>query len=130
MPLRLSSSWFVGAAIIAWILEPLVQRWLLLEPPWSWVVGITFAVLLGLSVLAHEMAHAVAAQRFGLQVRSMTIHLIGGVTAMEAETRRPWVDFVIAVVGPLDVVGPGGSRLGCLPRVPRGNRLRPSSRGS
>jgi Zn-dependent protease len=108
VPLRLSSSWFIGAAIITWILEPLVQRWLLLEPPWSWVVGITFAVLLGLSVLAHEMAHAVAAQRFGLQVRSMTIHLIGGVTAMEAETRRPWVDFVIAVVGPLTSLVLGG----------------------
>lgn len=108
VPLRLSTSWFLGAAIIAWIMEPLVRRWLLLEPPWSWIVGVTFAVLLGLSVLAHEMAHAVAAQRFGLQVRSMTIHLIGGVTAMEAETRRPWVDFVIAVVGPLTSLVVGG----------------------
>jgi Zn-dependent protease len=101
VPLQLSSSWFLGAAIIAWIFAPVVERWLLLEPPWTLVVGASFAVLLGLSVLAHEMAHAVMAQRFGLGVRSMTIHLIGGVTAMEAETKRPWVDFTIAVVGPL-----------------------------
>jgi hypothetical protein len=38
----------------------------------------------------------------------MTIHLIGGVTAMEAETRRPWVDFTIAVVGPLTSLVVGG----------------------
>ena len=108
VPLRLSTSWFVGAAIIAWIFAPVVERWLLLEPPWTLVVGASFAVLLGLSVLAHEMAHAVMAQHYGLQVRSMTIHLIGGVTAMEAETKRPWVDFTIAVVGPLTSLLVGG----------------------
>ncbi|MEO8106376.1 MAG: site-2 protease family protein [Actinomycetes bacterium] len=108
VPLRLSTSWFVGAAIIAWIFAPVVERWLLLESPWTLIVGATFAVLLGLSVLAHEMAHAVMAQHFGLKVRSMTIHLIGGVTAMEAETKRPWVDFTIAVVGPLTSLLVGG----------------------
>lgn len=108
VPLQLSTSWFLGAAIIAWIFGPVVERWLLLEPPWTLVVGASFAVLLGLSVLAHEMAHAVMAQRFGLQVRSMTIHLIGGVTTMEAETKRPWVDFTIAVVGPLTSLAVGG----------------------
>ena len=108
VPLRLSTSWFLGAALIAWIFAPVVERWLLIEPPWSLVVGASFAVLLGLSVVAHEMAHAVAAQRFGLRVQSMTIHLIGGVTSMEAETRRPWVDFTIAVVGPLTSLLVGG----------------------
>ena len=89
-------------------LRRVVERWLPLESPWTYVVGVSFAVLLGLSVLAHEMAHAVMAQRFGLRVRSMTIHLIGGVTAMDAETRRPWVDFTIAVVGPLMSLLVGG----------------------
>ena len=59
VPLRLSTSWFLGAAIIAWVFAPLVERWLLIEAPWTLVVGASFAVLLGLSVLAHEMAHAV-----------------------------------------------------------------------
>lgn len=108
VPLRLSSSWFLGAAIIAWVFSPVVERWLALEPPWTFVVGLSFAVLLGFSVVAHEMAHALMAQHYGLHVRSMTIHLIGGVTAMDAETRRPWVDFRIAVVGPLTSLGVGG----------------------
>lgn len=108
MPLWLSSSWFIGAAIIAWLFAPVAERWLAIEPPWTWVVAASFAVLLGLSVLAHELAHAVAAQRFGLRVRSMTIHLLGGVTQMDAETRRPWVDFVIAGVGPLTSLAVAG----------------------
>ena len=108
VPLRLSATWFIGAAIIAWVFAPVVERWLPLESPWTLVVGASFAVLLGLSVLAHEMAHAVMAQQFGLRVRSMTIHLLGGVTTMDAETRRPWVDFTIAVVGPLTSLLVGG----------------------
>jgi Zn-dependent protease len=108
VPLWLSSSWFIGAAIITWLFAPVAERWLLLEPPWTWVVAASFAVLLGMSVVAHEMAHAIAAQRFGLKVRSMTIHLLGGVTQMDAETRRPWVDFVIAGVGPLTSLAVAG----------------------
>lgn len=108
VPLRLSASWFLGAAIIAWVFAPVVERRLLLEAPWTLVVGASFAVLLGLSVVAHELAHAVMAQHFGLHVRSMTIHLLGGVTTMDAETRRPWVDFTIAVVGPLTSLLIGG----------------------
>ena len=107
VPLRLSTSWFIGAAVIAWVMIPATERWLGIEGPWAVVVGVSFAVLLGLSVLAHELAHAVVGQRFGLQVRSMTIHLIGGVTSMEAETRRPWVDFVIALAGPLTSLAVG-----------------------
>jgi len=115
IPLRLSSSWFIGAAIISWVFAPSVQRWLAVEPPWSWVVAASFAVLLGLSVLAHELSHAVVAQRFGVRVRSMTIHLLGGVTSMDAENRRPWVDFAIALVGPLtSLVVAGVSWLGYL----------------
>ncbi|MFL6180456.1 MAG: site-2 protease family protein [Actinomycetes bacterium] len=108
IPLRLSSTWFIGAAIIAWLFAPSAERWLAVEPPWSWVVAASFAVLLGLSVLAHELSHAVVAQRFGLRVRSMTLHLLGGVTLMDAENRRPWVDFVIAAVGPITSLVVGG----------------------
>lgn len=108
VPLRLGSSWFLGAAIITWVFAPVVERRLLLESPWTLVVAASFAVLLGLSVLAHEMAHAVMALQLGLRVRSMTIHLLGGVTVMDAETKRPWVDFVIAVVGPLTSLLVGG----------------------
>ena len=44
VPLWLSSSWFIGAAIITWLFAPVAERWLLLEPPWTWVVAASFAV--------------------------------------------------------------------------------------
>ena len=120
IPLRLSGSWFIGAAIVTWLFAPSAERWLAVEPPWSWVVAASFAVLLGLSVVAHEMAHAVAALRFGLRVRSMTIHVLGGVTEMESENRRPWVDFVIAAVGPITSLAVAAVALAAYRTAPEG----------
>ena len=50
----------------------------------------------------------------------MTIHVLGGVTTMEAENRRPWVDFVIAAVGPLASLVIAGAALLAYRAVPDG----------
>lgn len=64
--------------------------------------GATLFVLgLYVSVFLHELAHLVAARGFGLHVRSITLHLLGGETAIEGLGRRPAQEFVISVVGPL-----------------------------
>ena len=54
-----------------------------------------------MSVFLHELAHLVAAKGFGLRVRSITLHILGGETAIESPSRTPAQEFVIAVVGPL-----------------------------
>ena len=54
---------------------------------WAYVGGLAFAVLLTLSLLVHEASHALMAQRFGLGVESITLHFIGGVTAIEGEAQ-------------------------------------------
>ncbi|MEO8328568.1 MAG: site-2 protease family protein [Candidatus Nanopelagicales bacterium] len=97
----LSRSWFLGALFITWLFVPLVEARLPDLESWAVVVAMCFAVLLGLSVLIHELAHAVMAVRFGLTVRRITLHVLGGVSVIEGDQRRPWVDFVIAGVGPL-----------------------------
>ncbi len=101
VPVFLSWTWFAGAFVITWLFVPLVESRLPNLGDWSVVVALCFAVLLGLSVLIHELAHAVAALRLGQSVRRITLHLLGGVSEIEGEQRRPWVDFVIAAVGPL-----------------------------
>lgn len=64
--------------------------------------GATLFVLgLYVSVFLHEFAHLVAARGFGLHVRSITLHLLGGETAIEGSGRTAVQEFVIAVVGPL-----------------------------
>ncbi|MGI9084892.1 MAG: site-2 protease family protein [Aeromicrobium sp.] len=66
-----------------------------------YVVAAVFVVALYASVLLHEVAHVVAARLFGMRVPSVTLHLLGGETAIEGESRTPWQELATAIVGPV-----------------------------
>lgn len=66
------------------------------------------AVAFVLSLLAHEVAHALVALRCGLQVRRITVWLLGGVSELRGNAPEPGVEMRIAVVGPLVSLGLGG----------------------
>lgn len=101
-------SWFLIVAIIAVIVEPAISD---IEPglgAMAYAVGVLFALLLYLSVLLHEVAHAVAARAFAIPVRSITLHFLGGATELEAEAATPGRELVVAIVGPLTSLAIGG----------------------
>lgn len=107
-----SRSWFLVAALIAFVMAPRIEQ---VQPglgAGKYVAGLAFAVLLYFSVLLHEASHAVAARRFGYGVSSITLHFLGGMTAIESEARRPRDEFVIAVVGPLTSLAVGAGAVG------------------
>jgi Zn-dependent protease/CBS domain-containing protein len=100
-------SWFLIAGLIAVVIAPHVEQ---AEPglgAWKYVAGLAFAVILYLSVLLHEASHALMAQHYGHPVSSITLHFLGGATAIEGEARRPREEFMIAVVGPLTSIAVG-----------------------
>jgi Zn-dependent protease/CBS domain-containing protein len=100
-------SWFVIAALIAIIVAPSIED---AEPGLGvlkYVGGLAFAIILYLSVLLHEASHALMAQHYGHPVSSITLHFLGGMTAIEGEARRPREEFMIAVVGPLTSIAVG-----------------------
>lgn len=115
-----SSSWFLVAGLIAVIVAPAVEE---VQPglgAWKYVAGLAFAVILYLSVLLHEASHAIAARHYGFSVSSITLHFLGGMTAIEGEARRPRQEFFIAVVGPLTSIAVGAMALGLRPLTPDG----------
>lgn len=63
--------------------------------------GVVAAVLFFVSLLAHEVAHAVVARRNGVAVEGITLWLFGGVARLEGEPPSPGADLRIAGVGPL-----------------------------
>ena len=107
-----SSSWFLVAALIAFVMAPRVEQ---TEPglgAWKYVAGVAFAVVLYLAVLLHEASHAFAARHYGFEVHSITLHFLGGVTAIEGEARTPRQEFWIAVVGPITSLAVGAAAAG------------------
>lgn len=65
------------------------------------LAAIATTVLFFASLLAHEVAHAVVANRNGIEVEGITLWLFGGVAQLKGEPRTPGADFRIAVIGPL-----------------------------
>lgn len=101
VPVLLSPSWWIGSVGIVVLYAPLVERFL---PRADAVVSISlaaaFAVLLGASVLAHELGHCVVALHLGIPVRRLRLFLLGGLAEISRTPRRPAHEGVIAAAGP------------------------------
>jgi Zn-dependent protease/CBS domain-containing protein len=70
--------------------------------PWAYgIAGAIAAVAFFLSLLAHEISHAVVAQRHGIEVEGIVLWLFGGVARLKSEARDPITDLKVAGVGPL-----------------------------
>lgn len=101
------ASWLVVAALIAYLMAPAIDQ---VEPglgALKYVAGVAFAILLYLSVLLHEMSHALMARHFDLPVRSISLQFLGGMTEIDGEPRTAGQEFKVAVVGPLTSIAVG-----------------------
>jgi len=65
-----------------------------------WVVVIPMVAVFLASLLAHELAHSVIAQRNGMQVRGITLWLLGGVAQLGGAMPSAGAQFRIAAAGP------------------------------
>jgi Zn-dependent protease len=101
VPVLLSPSWWLGSLAVVILYTPLVSRIL---PDTglaaSILLAMAFAILLGASVLAHELGHCVAALRLGLPVRRVRLFLLGGLSEIAKTPRRPSHEGVVAAAGP------------------------------
>jgi Zn-dependent protease len=65
-----------------------------------WLVGVVGAALLFLSLLAHEMGHALVGRREGIGVRGITLTLLGGHTQFVTEPATAGAELRVSAVGP------------------------------
>ncbi len=100
---RLDASWFV----IFWLILASLSLGHLPgthpghSPGAYWAAGLAATLLFFLSLLAHELSHALMALRSGIQVPAITLFLFGGVSHMSEEPGRPATELRVAAAGPI-----------------------------
>jgi Zn-dependent protease len=103
VPLKVHVNWFVIAILVAWSLAAgyFPQEY----PGWSvityWGTGMITALLFFVSVLLHELGHAVIAMQEGVAVSSITLFILGGVAHIANEPDTAGSEFRIVIAGPL-----------------------------
>ena len=101
VPVHLSPSWLLLAALVTLAYGPIlgsVEQ--PLPQPAAYAIGFGFVVCLVISVLLHELGHALTSRRFGIGVRGITLEMLGGFTEMEREAPRPLVELSVSLAGP------------------------------
>jgi len=75
------------------------------HPDWSalltWSMAFVVALALVVSILVHELAHALVGRRRGIDVRRIYLFVFGGTAQMEREPTHRRAEFAMAIVGPL-----------------------------
>lgn len=105
--IKIDSSWLIIFALLTWILAGYYfpQQYKNWPTLLHWIIGLATSILFFTSVLIHELAHSLIAQRQGEKVKSITLFILGGVAEIGREPEKPLKELTMALVGPLSSLG-------------------------
>jgi Zn-dependent protease len=94
-------SWFFVLFLIIWSLSGYFQDLFPGDDTKAFILAVVSALLFFLSIVLHELGHAVVAIRNGIGITGIDLWMFGGVAKMERDTDTPAVEFKVAVAGPV-----------------------------
>lgn len=95
------TSWFLALFFVILLLGGRFERLESADQATGYLLGVGAAALFFFSLIAHELGHAVAGRRFGMQTKGIDLWLLGGVAHLDRDARRPREEFWVAFAGPL-----------------------------
>ncbi|CAN5846694.1 site-2 protease family protein [soil metagenome] len=110
---RLHATWILVLALIVFSLAAIgANEPAPLEEPLRWLIGVVVAILFFVSVLLHELVHALVARRLGAPATEITLLVFGGTPHLAREVHEPRQEALISLAGPLFSLFIGGLLLG------------------
>jgi Zn-dependent protease len=101
IPFFVNPSWFFVLGLVTLSYGAELAKFSQLNGVTPWLLGFLAALLLFASVLAHELGHSFVALSQGIEVKSITLFLFGGLAQLEKESDTPLKAFLVAIAGPL-----------------------------
>jgi len=121
IPIRINTSLLIFLPILAWLIGSgqqielyagFIERFTgvgfdlarLRAGSTPWLIGITAALGLFVSVTIHELGHSWVALRYGLEIESITLWILGGLASLKTFPKEWDREFWIAIAGPASSV--------------------------
>ena len=105
-------SWFFVLFLIIWSLSGYYNDLFPDQDSKAFALAVVSALLFFLSILLHELGHAIVAIRNGIPILGIDLWMFGGVAKLGRDTDSPGVEFRVAAAGPLVTLAIAGICLG------------------
>ena len=109
IPVRFDYRWFVVFFLSVWLIAMNLaqggmwvgsQKLLPVSVTVAWILAVVTTVGLFLSVLGHELSHALMGRAEGIEIEEIVLHPFGGLARLRNEPESPRAEFRIAIAGP------------------------------
>ncbi|HEU0251816.1 MAG TPA: site-2 protease family protein [Pyrinomonadaceae bacterium] len=109
IPVRFDYRWFVVFLLSVWLIAVNLARggmWVggykmeAVSVAGAWILAVVTTVGLFLSVLGHELSHALMGRAEGIEIDEIVLHPFGGLARLRNEPESPRAEFRIAIAGP------------------------------
>jgi Zn-dependent protease/predicted transcriptional regulator len=100
--IRLHLSWlFIVAIVTVTVAGRIAQFDPGIDPGVSWAIGLFGSLGFMLTVIVHELVHAVVARRDGSDTKVLVVQFIGSPAAVDIVARTPRAEAAVGLAGPL-----------------------------
>ena len=109
IPVRFDYRWFVVFLLSVWLIAANLAQggmWvgtvklMPISTGLAWILAIVTTIGLFLSVLGHELSHALMGRAEGIEIDEIVLHPFGGLARLRTEPENPRAEFRIAIAGP------------------------------
>jgi Zn-dependent protease len=95
-----TTSWFVVLFVFIFLLSGSFRDTLDSSDTTAYATAVASVLLFFVSLLAHELGHALVARRLGVEILGIDLWFFGGIAKMTRDSESPGEEFKVAVAGP------------------------------